>query len=118
MADEKEDFIKIRISKEKKKDWKKCCSKKQISLTSLIIDSVENRMMNDERRGVLNFIENQDNTFKKIENNINQYAKIANSQKFISESELKQFTSLLEEIVKLKKEQNEIFVKLYSKLSI
>ena len=99
------------------KDWKKICSNKQISLTSLIINSVENRMMDDERRKVLAFIEKQDNIFGKIETNINQVAKIANSQKFISETELRTFSDKLSEIIILKKEQNKMFTKIYAMLS-
>ena len=98
---EESDVIKCRIKKERKIAWKKICSQKQISLTSLIIDSVENRIMND-------------NLFAKIENNINQVAKITNSQKFISEKELNNFSTQLNEIADLKKQQNEIFMKIYS----
>lgn len=87
----KDEVILFRIKSQKKKDWKIICSKKRISLTSLIIDSVENRILNDERRKILEFIEKQDNIFGKIENNINQVAKIVNGQKFISESELSNF---------------------------
>ncbi|WP_276733823.1 hypothetical protein [Chryseobacterium carnipullorum] len=86
-------------------------------MTSLIIDSVENRILNDERREILEFMEKQDNIFGKIENNINQVAKIANGQKFISESELSNFSDKLSEIIILKKEQNEIFTKIYARLS-
>ncbi len=117
MGELKDEAILIRIKSEKKKDWKKICSKKQISLTSLIINSVENRIMDDERRKVLAFIEKQDNIFGKIENNINQVAKIANGQKFISENELSNFIDKLSEIVILKKEQNEICTKIYAMLS-
>ena len=104
----------ITLSLQKKKEWKKICSQKQISLTSLIIDSVENRILDDERRKILAFIEKQDNIFGKIENNINQVAKIANAQKFISEKEINNFSIKLNEIANLKKEQNEIFIKIYS----
>ena len=114
---EKKKYIKIRISIIQKEKWKKVCSEKKISLSSLIINSVENRMMEDERRKVLAFIEKQDNIFGKIENNINQVAKIANGQKFISENELRNFSDKLSEIVILKKEQNEIFTKIYAQLS-
>ena len=113
----KDEVILIRIKGQKKKDWKNLCSKKQISLTSLIIDSVENRILNDERRKILAFIEKQDNIFGKIETNINKVAKIANGQKFISEKELRNFSDKLAEILILKKEQNEIFMKIYAKLS-
>ena len=110
----KENVIFFRIDSQKKKEWKKLCLKKQISLTSLIINSVENRMMDDERRKVIAFIEKQDNLFAKIENNINQVAKIANGQKFIGGKELILFEEQLKTVIELKKQQNEIFIKIYS----
>lgn len=110
----KEEEIKIRIEKSRKESWKQICLEKQISLTNLIIDSVENRLMDDERKKVLAFIEKQDNIFVKIETNINQVAKIVNGQKLISENELQKFTDQLTEIVKLKARQNEVFLKIYS----
>ena len=110
----KENVIFFRIDSQKKKEWKKLCLKKQISLTSLIINSVENRMMDDERRKVIAFIEKQDNLFAKIENNINQVAKIANGQKFIGGKELIHFEEQLKTVIELKKQQNEIFIKIYS----
>jgi len=114
---EKEVRIFVRIQKYRKESWKKICIEKNISLSSLIIDSVENRILNDERKKILAFIEKQDNIFGKIENNINQVAKIANGQKFISENELRNFSDKLSEIIILKKEQNEIFIKIYAELS-
>ena len=110
----KDELIILRIGNTQKENWKKICYKKQISLTSLIIHSVENRILDDERRKILAFIEKQDNIFGKIENNINQVAKIANGQKFISEKELSNFSIQLNEITDLKKQQNEIFIKIYS----
>ena len=115
--EEKTEAIKFRISKEKKSNWKKICDEKQITLTSLIIDCVENRILNNERKEILAFIEKQDNLFVKIETNINQVARIANGQKFISENELRKFSEKVSEIVQLKKEQNIIFGKIYSMLA-
>ncbi|MEG2509709.1 MAG: hypothetical protein RSA74_09675, partial [Chryseobacterium sp.] len=66
---------------------------------------------------VLKFIEKQDNIFVKIETNINQIAKVANSQKFMTEKEFKNFSEKLLEIEQLKKEQNKIFSKIYSMLA-
>ena len=86
---EKRDHIKIRISKTRKQHWKKICKEKNITLTNLIIASVENRILEDERKKILMFIEKQDNIFIKIETNINQIARIVNAQKFISSKELK-----------------------------
>lgn len=114
---EKEVRIFIRIQKYRKENWKKLCKKKSISLSSLIIDSVEDRILEDERRKVLMFIERQDNIFVKIENNINQVAKIANTQKFISEVEFQYFKKQLDKITTLKEQQNKIFLKIYSLLA-
>jgi len=110
----KEDLIIIRIQKPRKDNWKKICSEKQISLTSLIIHSVENRILDDERRKVLNFIEEQDNIFVKIETNINQLARHVNTMKAITSSEVDYFNRQLNQIIELKKEQNNIFKKIYS----
>ena len=74
-------------------------------------------MQSDERRKVLAFIEKQDNLFAKIENNINQVARIANSQKVISETDLKAFNQKLEKIAELKNQQNQIFLKIYEMVS-
>lgn len=109
---EKEVRIFIRIQKYRKENWRKLCLEKKISLSNLIINSVENRILDDERRKVLMFIEKQDNIFGKIENNINQVAKIANSQKFINEKELNNFSMQLSNIAELKKEHNEILFKI------
>ena len=111
---EKRDHIKIRISKTRKENWKRICKEKNITLTNLITASVENRILEDERKKILTFIEKQDNIFIKIETNINQIARIANTQKFISSKELNHFQNQLNEITDLKKQQNEIFTKIYS----
>ena len=111
---EKRDYIKIRISITRKQHWKRICKEKNITLTNLITASVENRILEDERKKILEFIEKQDNIFIKIETNINQIARIANAQKFISSKELNYFQSQLNEITDLKKQQNEIFIKIYS----
>ena len=111
---EKRDHIKIRISKTRKENWKRICKEKNITLTNLITASVENRILEDERKKILTFIEKQDNIFIKIETNINQIARIANAQKFISSKELNYFQNQLDEITDLKKQQNKIFTKIYS----
>lgn len=112
----KENLIVIRVQKVRKENWKKICEEKNITLTSLIIDSVENRILDDERRKILTFIEKQDNIFVKIETNINQVAKMVNGQKFISKRALQKFSEQLTEITELKKQQNDIFLKIYSML--
>ncbi|MGP2571458.1 hypothetical protein ACT4R9_11165 [Ornithobacterium rhinotracheale] len=110
-------FIKFRIEKKQKKEWQKRCLESGSTLTDLIVQSVENRMMNNERREILKFIEKQDNIFAKIENNINQFAKIANGQKFITPLDMKNFTQKLAQVAELKKEQNKMFQNIYKLLA-
>ena len=109
--------IKFRIEREKKERWKKLCLQKNISLTSLIINSVDGKILDNERRKILTFIEKQDNIFSKIETNINQVAKKVNGQKSMNEIELKLFRKQLEEITDLKKKQNAIFSTIYEILA-
>jgi len=111
---EKRDYIKIRISITRKQHWKRICKEKNITLTNLITASVENRILEDERKKILTFIEKQDNIFIKIETNINQIARIVNAQKFISSKELNHFQNQLKTVIELKEKQNEIFTKIYS----
>ena len=110
----KEDQILIRVQKSRKENWKKLCKEKNLTLTDLLTASVENRILDNERRQILAFIEKQDNIFIKIDTNINQIARIANAQKFISSKELNYFQSQLKNITELKEKQNEIFIKIYS----
>ena len=93
------------------------CRERHISMTDLIIDSVENRIFDNERKDVLAFMEKQDNIFIKIQTNINQVARIANGQKSISDVELEKFTSMIIQLTILKKEQNRIFEKICSVLA-
>jgi len=67
---QKENII-FRIEKSKKEEWKRFCKEKGITLTSLIINSVEGRAWDNERKKALEFIEKQGNLFAKVENNIN-----------------------------------------------
>lgn len=117
MAETKETRIFIRLQKEKKQAWKRLCKARNISLSSFIIDSVEQKMLADERRKVTAFIEKQDNLFAKIGNNINQVAKYVNTQKGISSEELQGFNRQLEKLEELKKEQNRIFLMIYKHLA-
>ena len=93
------------------------CRERHISMTDLIIDSVENRIFDNERKDVLAFMEKQDNIFIKIQTNINQVARIANRQKSISDVEMEEFTNKIIQLTTLKKEQNKIFEKIYSMLA-
>lgn len=112
----KEELVIIRIQKSQKESWKKICKERNMTMTDLITASVDNKILDHERRQIIAFIEKQDNVFIKIETNINQIARIVNAQKFISENELKNFASKLSEINQLKKQQNQIFEKIFEML--
>ena len=109
----KSKYLILRISESQKERWKRLSAERKTTLTDLIISAVEGNMNAQERRAVLKFIEKQDNIFAKIENNINQFAYIANAKKEVHRAELIVFTQRLEEIVKLKAEQNQIFRQIY-----
>ena len=113
----KEELVLIRIQKSQKENWKRICKERNITMTDLITASVENKILDNERRQIIAFIEKQDNVFIKIETNINQIAKVANGQKFIRESELKNFTNKISELMELKKQQNQIFEKIFEMLA-
>ena len=109
----KSKYLILRISESQKERWKRLSAERKTTLTDLIISAVEGNMNAQERREVLKFIEKQDNIFAKIENNINQFAYIANAKKEVHRAELIVFTQRLEEIVTLKAEQNQIFRQIY-----
>ena len=105
--------MEIRISSIQKEKWKKICAERKITLTDFIISSVEDKMTAQERREVLKFIEKQENIFAKIGNNINQFAHITNTKKDIYASEFQAFIVALQQIERLKEEQNRIFKQIY-----
>ena len=109
----KSKYLILRITESQKERWKRLSAERKTTLTDLIISAVEGNMNVQERREVLKFIEKQDNIFAKIENNINQFAYVANAKKEVHRVELIAFTQRLDEIVKLKAEQNQIFRQMY-----
>ena len=109
----KSKYLILRITESQKERWKRLSAERKTTLTDLIISAVEGNMNVQERREVLKFIEKQDNIFAKIENNINQFAYVANTKKEVHRAELIAFTQRLDEIVKLKAEQNQIFRQIY-----
>lgn len=108
----KNERIEIRIEKGKKEIWVSFCKKNNIILTDFIINSVENKLLNYERKEVLSFIEKQGNIFSKIENNINQIAKTINTEKILHPHLFKSYNDQLKELTLLKDEQNKMFKKI------
>ena len=112
----KEDYISLRINKNKKTIWKSEANKRGLSLTAFIEILVEGNLLKIEQSKVMSFLDQQQNYFSKVETNINQFAKVANMSKNIDNSLLQQFEKQLVEVVKLKDEQNKSFEKVYQLL--
>lgn len=112
----KEDYISLRINKNKKTIWKSEAKKRGLSLTAFIEILVEGNLLKIEQSKVMSFLDQQQNYFSKVETNINQFAKVANMSKNIDNSLLQQFEKQLVEVVKLKDEQNKSFEKVYQLL--
>lgn len=110
-------FIQIRILKSQKEEWLKITNSNKISMTDLIISSVENKLLNSDRKEILKFIEKQGNIFAKIENNINQIAKIVNTEKNISNDLFAHYLQRVSELNKMKLEQNDLLRKIYNLLA-
>lgn len=114
----KSSAIYFRIETEKKNRWVENCRKRNTSLTDYIIGSVDGRFVKSERIQILAFLEKQDNFFVKVQTNINQFAKIANTEKTVSKELLTAFRGELDEVIRLKMEQNKMFSQIYRLLAI
>lgn len=110
-------FIQIRVYESQKKEWLELCEKRGTSLTDLIISSVENKLLAHDRREIMDFIEKQGNIYAKIENNINQIARIVNTEKRMSENLMEHYNSKLIELNALKIQELNIFRKIYKFLA-
>ncbi|SZD73889.1 Uncharacterised protein [Candidatus Ornithobacterium hominis] len=107
----------VRLAEEDKQRWVKMCEKRGISLTDLVISSVEGKMMKDEKLGLMKFIELQDNYFLKVQNNINQFAKYANTRQKVGEADVREFNKLLKQVQILKEKQNRMFEEIFNLLA-
>lgn len=107
----------MRISEDVKTRWKSIANQKGLRLTDMVIASVENKLLNSDRNEIMTFIEKQGNIFAKIENNINQIAKVVNTEKHISNGLLEHYNSKLTELNSMKLEQNELLRKIYNLLA-
>ena len=107
-----ESYIQIRIYKSQKERWLKIVKERKSTITDLVINSVEDSFTKGERRQMLSFIEKQGNLFSKIENNINQFARIVNTENSLDSVLLNSFNEHLKVIAQLKLQQNDLFKKI------
>lgn len=109
--------ITLRLSQELKDQWQSNCNKSNIYLSDYIVNTVEGKMLENDRKEIMSFIEKQGNIFAKIENNINQIARFINTEKYIPEELLIDYNNKLAELNSLKTEQNRIIKKIYTELA-
>lgn len=109
--------ITLRLDQPIKDKWLAYCQKSNIYLSDFIVNMVEGKMLENDRKEIMFFIEKQGNVFAKIENNINQIARYVNTEKSIPKELLKEYNSKLQELNSLKTEQNRIIKKIYTELS-
>ncbi|OCA69108.1 hypothetical protein BBI01_18030 [Chryseobacterium artocarpi] len=109
--------ITLRLHQDTKEKWLLHCTNSNVHLSDYIINSVEGKLLDNDRKEIMNFIENQVNIFAKIENNINQIARYINSKKDFPSSLLSEYNSKLEILNNLKIEQNRIIKKIYTELA-
>jgi len=112
-----ETYIRVRMYDSQKKEWLKIVKDKNTTITDLVISSVENKLLNSDRREIMSFIEKQGNIYAKIENNINQIAKYVNTQKNLSDNVLADYNSKLNSLNSMKLEQNDLLRKIYKLLA-
>ncbi|MBB4807270.1 polyribonucleotide nucleotidyltransferase [Chryseobacterium defluvii] len=109
--------ITLRLDQPIKDKWLAYCQKSNIYLSDFIVNMVEGKMLENDRKEIMAFIEKQGNIFARIENNINQIARYVNTEKSIPKELLKEYNSKLQELNSLKTEQNRIIKKIYTELS-
>lgn len=83
----------------------------------MIISSVDNKLLSRDRKEILTFIQKKANVFAKIENNINQIAKVVNTEKNISNGLFEYYNKRLSELNGMKLEQNDLLRKILDKSS-
>ncbi len=105
--------ISFRVEHELEKKWLTQCRKRNTTLTDFIISTMEEKVGKGEQKLITDFVEKQGNIFAKIENNINQVARMVNTQKGISTTQLDSFQRQLQEVINLKEQQNDIFRDVY-----
>ena len=107
----KDKEIHIRVTNEEKELFKKLAKENNMSISDLCISSVMNK--NTYIAPIRKYIEKEDAYDRKLENNINQIAKIVNAQKFADTTELRKFNLSINEIIILRQKKIDIFKKLY-----
>lgn len=113
----KNKFIQIRVSEEEKEMFSKKCKELNCNFTQYFFSLMEDKIDFGQKKKVFDFIRKDEAFYSKVENNINQVARIANSEKQISNDTLENFNFLLRELISIKNEQLEKTKKIYLQIT-
>ncbi|MCT2409982.1 DUF1778 domain-containing protein [Chryseobacterium antibioticum] len=109
--------IDIRLSKEEKDILTKKCSELGCNYTEFVISKIKDEVDYSTKKSIFDFIRKDDYFYSKVDNNINQIAKIVNAEKQISNNLLQQHNELMSKLYSLSKEKSDIIFKIYNLLS-
>lgn len=108
--------IDIRLSQEEKELLTKKCSELGCTYTEFFISKIKDEIDYSTKKNIFDFIRNDDYFYSKVDNNINQIAKIVNAEKQITNNLLHQHNQLLSELYYLSKTKSDIIFKIYNLL--
>lgn len=106
----------LRLSEQEKEKLFSDSKKRGCTPTEFIRAIIMDKIDFATKKKTFDFIDKDDYFYSKIENNINQVARIVNSEKQISESTLNEFNSLLHELVSISNEKGIITKRILEEL--
>jgi antitoxin component of RelBE/YafQ-DinJ toxin-antitoxin module len=109
----KNKFIQIRVSEEEKDKFNQKCKELGCTYTQYFFSLMEDKIDFATKKRTFEFLRNSENYYAKVESNINQVARIVNTEKQISNHTLEEFNFLLRELVSIKNDQLDKTKKIY-----
>ena len=113
----KNKFIQIRVSESEKEKLIEICNKLDCSYTHYCISKITGDLDFGSHKMIFDFVNKDDYFYSKVETNINQIARIINSEKQISNKLLENYNRLLCELASISNEKLQITKKIYNFLA-
>lgn len=105
--------LELRLSLEEKDNLIEICKKLNCTYSQYFVSRIKNDLDFGSKNRIFEFIRKDEAFYSKVENNINQVARIVNTEKQISNATLEDFNSLLRELISIKNEQLNKTTKIY-----
>lgn len=109
--------IHFRVSDSTKEHLTKICEEQGITMTDFFLRMIDEPLSKENRKLIFSFLTTEDAQYSKVGNNINQIARIVNSEKSISESLLSDFNFLLRELLQEKQRKIQIINQIFKIIS-